>query len=60
LFRDKQAMMQGKVTDFAKKKFEEGNTNVEQYLGQMNAQVASDLRSNSANKASDNDKKVSI
>jgi len=59
LFRDKQAMMQGKVTEFAKKKFEEGNTNVEQYLNQMNAQVASDLRAGNANKATDTDKKVS-
>jgi hypothetical protein len=30
-------MMQGKVTEYAKKKFEQGNTNVEQYLNQMNA-----------------------
>lgn len=60
LFRDKTAMMQGKVTEFAKKKFEQGNTHVEQYLNQMNAQVASDLRANSALKSLDTDKKVSI
>lgn len=47
--------MQGKVTEYAKKKFEEGNTHVEQYLNQMNAQVASDLRASSA--AKDTDKK---
>jgi hypothetical protein len=41
-------MMQGKVTEFAKKKFEEGNTNVSQYLNQMNTQVATDLRTNTA------------
>ena len=41
-------MMQGKVTEFAKKKFEEGNANVSQYLNQINAQVSSDLRANTA------------
>jgi len=40
--------MQGKVTEFAKKKFQEGNTNVEQYLNQINAQVAADLRAKNA------------
>lgn len=53
LFIDKQAMMQGKVTEYAKRKFEQGNTHVEQYLNQMNAQVASDLRANSAVKDTD-------
>jgi hypothetical protein len=48
-------MMQGKVTEYAKKKFEEGNTHVDQYLNQMNAQVASDLRANSATKNLDTD-----
>jgi hypothetical protein len=57
LFRDKQAMMQGKVTEFAKKKFEEGNMHVEQYLNQINAQVAADLHASSQSK--DTDKKVS-
>jgi len=59
LFRDKQAMMQGKVTEFAKKKFQEGNTNVEQYLNQMNAQVAADLRLKNAHQAEFVDQKVS-
>lgn len=48
-------MMQGKVTEFAKKKFEEGNANVSQYLNQMNAQVASDLRANTAQNSQQND-----
>lgn len=59
LFRDKQAMMQGKVTEFAKKKFEEGNTNVGQYLTQINAQVAQDLKQKSAEKSMDSNQKVS-
>jgi hypothetical protein len=46
-------MMQGKVTEYAKKKFEEGNTNVNQYLNQMNAQVASDIRASSSAKDTD-------
>jgi len=54
LFRDKNAMMQGKVTEFAKKKFEEGNTHVDQYLNQMNAQVSADLRVKSTEKSMDN------
>jgi hypothetical protein len=57
LFRDKQAMMQGKVTEFAKKKFEQGNTNVEQYLNQMNTQLAADIKASTQSK--DTDKKVS-
>ena len=59
LFRDKQAMMQGKVTEFAKKKFEEGNTHVDQYLSQMNVQVAADLKQKNAEKSMDNNQKVS-
>jgi anaerobic ribonucleoside-triphosphate reductase len=43
-------MMQGKVTEFAKKRFEEGNTDVAQYLAQVKAQVASDLQKKSAAK----------
>jgi hypothetical protein len=39
LFRDKESMMKGKVTEFAKKRFEHGNPNVEQYLSQMNSQI---------------------
>jgi len=57
LFRDKQAMMQGKVTEFAKKKFEEGNTNVNQYLTQINAQVTQDLKQKSAEKSMDSNQK---
>jgi len=32
LFKDKKGMMTGKVTEFAKKRFAQGNTNVAQYL----------------------------
>lgn len=32
LFKDKKSMMQGKVTEFAKKRFEQGDKNVAQYL----------------------------
>ena len=32
LFSDKKSMLAGKVTEHAKKKFEEGNTNVDAYL----------------------------
>lgn len=53
LFRDKQSMMQGKVTEFAKKRFEDGNQNVGQYLSQMNSQLAADLQTNSALKGID-------
>lgn len=45
LFKDKKGMMTGKVTEFAKKRFAQGNTNVAQYLAQINAQVDSDLKS---------------
>lgn len=41
-------MMKGKVTEFAKKKFEEGNQNVDEYLKAMNMQLASDLKANGA------------
>jgi hypothetical protein len=37
LFRDKQSMMQGKVTEFAKKRFEDGNPHVDQYLSQVSS-----------------------
>jgi hypothetical protein len=40
-------MMAGKVTEFAKKRFEEGNKDVAQYLAQVKAQVASDLKNKS-------------
>jgi len=32
LFKDKKSMMSGKVTEFAKKRFEQGDKNVSQYL----------------------------
>ena len=51
-------MMKGKVTEFAKKKFSEGNRNVDQYLNQMNAQVAQDMQMNGTLKALD--QKVSL
>jgi hypothetical protein len=41
-------MMAGKVTEFAKKRFEEGNKDVAQYLAQVKAQVAEDLQKKSA------------
>ena len=40
--------MAGKVTEFAKKRFEEGNKDVAQYLAQVKAQVAQDLQKKSA------------
>ena len=40
LFKDKKSMMDGKVTEFAKKKFEQGNTDVSQVLSQVKAQMA--------------------
>jgi hypothetical protein len=43
LFKDKKSMMAGRVTEFAKKRFEDGDKNVAQYLAQVNAQVATDL-----------------
>jgi hypothetical protein len=48
LFKDKKSMMDGKVTEFAKKRFEQGNKDVAQYLAQVKAQVASDLQKKSA------------
>lgn len=51
LFRDKQSMMQGKVTEFAKKRFEDGNQNVDQYLNQMNTQLSADLQAGAAVKS---------
>ena len=44
LFRDKQSMMQGKVTEFAKKRFEDGSPHVDQYLSQVSSQVNNDLQ----------------
>jgi hypothetical protein len=43
LFKDKKSMMAGSVTEFAKKRFEEGNKDVATYLAQVKAQVAQDL-----------------
>jgi hypothetical protein len=37
-------MIEGKVTVFAKKRFEQGDKNVAQYLAQINAQVDTDLK----------------
>jgi hypothetical protein len=48
LFKDKKSMMEGKVTEFAKKRFEQGNKDVNQYLAQVKAQVAQDLQKKSA------------
>lgn len=48
LFKDKKSMMAGKVTEFAKKRFEEGNKDVATYLAQVKAQVAQDLQKKSA------------
>jgi len=43
LFKDKKSMMSGQVTEFAKKKFEAGNQDVNQYLAQVKKQVNQDL-----------------
>jgi len=40
LFQDKSSMKAGKVTEFAKKRFEEGNHNVNQYLAQVQDDVS--------------------
>lgn len=48
LFKDKKSMMEGKVTEFAKKRFEQGNKDVAQYLAQIKAQVGEDLQKKSA------------
>jgi len=50
-------MMEGKVTEFAKKRFEEGNKDVAQYLAQIKSQVSSDLEKKSLAKT---DKKATI
>jgi hypothetical protein len=52
-------MMAGKVTEFAKKRFEEGNTDVSQYLAQVKAQVSQDLEANAAIKGIDRAQRVS-
>ena len=52
-------MMAGKVTEFAKKRFEEGNTDVSQYLAQVKAQVSQDLQANAAIKSIDQAQRVS-
>jgi hypothetical protein len=44
LFKDKEGMLKGQVTEFAKKKFKEGNQNVDEYLKAMNMQLAADLK----------------
>lgn len=46
-------MMSGQVTDFAQRKFAEGNTNVSQYLAQVKQQVSQDLQANAAIKSID-------
>jgi len=56
LFKDKKSMMKGKVTEFAKKRFAEGDRNVSQYLAQINAQVDSDLKHKIKGKNSANQK----
>jgi hypothetical protein len=50
LFKDKKSMMAGRVTEFAKKRFEEGDKNVAQYLAQVKAQVAQDLQNKNTGK----------
>jgi hypothetical protein len=52
-------MMAGKVTEFAKKRFEEGNTDVSKYLAQVKAQVSQDLEANAAIKGIDRAQRVS-
>lgn len=51
LFRDKQSMMQGKVTEFAKKRFEDGSPHVDQYLSQVSSQVNNDLQASATLKS---------
>lgn len=55
LFRDKQSMMAGKVTEFAKKRFEQGNQNVDEYLSQMNTQLSADLQTDATLKTLESD-----
>jgi hypothetical protein len=50
--------MAGKVTEFAKKRFEQGDKNVSQYLAQVNAQINQDLQSKSAGKNSNDAKNL--
>ena len=53
-------MMQGKVTEFAKKRFEDGNPHVDQYLSQVSSQVNNDLQASAALKSLNSvDQKVS-
>ena len=47
-------MMEGKVTEFAQKRFEEGNQDVNKYLAQVKSQVNRDLQANAAIKSIDN------
>jgi hypothetical protein len=47
-------MMEGKVTEFAQKRFEEGNQDVNKYLAQVKSQVNRDLQANAAIKSLDN------
>jgi|TARA_B110001450_G_scaffold252723_1_gene274975 acetylglutamate synthase len=54
LFKDKKSMMSGQVTEFAKKRFEAGNQDVNQYLSQVKAQVNQDLQANVAIKSLEN------
>ena len=54
LFKDKKSMMSGQVTEFAKKKFEAGNQDVNQYLAQVKQQVNQDLQANVALKTLEN------
>jgi len=44
-------MMEGKVTEFAKKRFEDGNQDVNQYLSQVKSQINMDLQANAAMKS---------
>ena len=44
LFKDKKSMMDGTVTEFAKKKFEQGDKNVAQYLAQIKEQVQQNMQ----------------
>ena len=43
MFQDKKSMMKGQVSEYAKKKFEEGNANVSQYLAQVKAAMTEQL-----------------
>jgi hypothetical protein len=39
LFQDRKSLKAGEITEYAKQKFREGNTNVETYLAQVKSQV---------------------